>query len=189
MPTVVPTDERLHRKQLRIFKKGLRNQLLTSRFTTTTWNENELYRKTHNKVGCIYCSPDPISKSIMIDSNLFILEMNNDTNKIIGIGLIRNHNVNGKLNVYSKGNYNRYAFIGRTRIDRREMSEEEDLVMQIFDILCFRGNTHMKRGQGLKSFPTELLYTLSKKLDLIKYIGNMFKSRLLLRKEVNETNK
>ena len=188
MPTVVSTDERVHRKQLRIFKKSLRNQILTSRFTTTTWNENELYRKTHNNVGCIYCSPDPISKSILTDSNLFILEMNNDTNKIIGIGLIRNHNVNGKLNVYSKGNYNRYAFIGRNRIDRTEMTEEEDLVMQIFDILCFRGNTHMKRGQGLKSFPTELLYTLSKKLDLIKYIGNMFKSRLL-RKEVNETNK
>ena len=188
MPTAVSTDERLRRKQLRNFQKSLRNQLLTSRFTTATWNENELYRKSHNNVGCIYCSPDPISKSIMIDSNLFILEMNNDTNKIMGIGLVRNHHVNGKLTVYTKGNYNRYAFIGRNRVCRTEMTEEEDLVMQIFDILCFRGNTHMKRGQGLKRFPTELLYTLSKKLDLIKYIGNMFKSRLLI-KEVNGTNK
>lgn len=113
--------------------------------------------------------------------------MNNDTNKIIGIGLIRNQTINGKLNVYSKGNYNRYTFIGRKRIDRSEMSEEEDLVMSIFDILCFRGNTHMKRGQGLKSFPTELIYRLSKQVDLIKYIGNMFKYRLLINN--NETNK
>jgi hypothetical protein len=104
--------------------------------------------------------------------------MNNDTNKIIGIGLIRNQPVNGKLSVYSKGNYNRYTFVGRTRIDRSEMNEEEDLVMKIFDILCFRGNKHMKRGQGLKSFPTELLFTLIKQVDLIKYIGNMFKDRL-----------
>jgi hypothetical protein len=58
------------------------------------------------------------------------------------------------------------------------MNEEEDLVMKIFDILCFRGNKHMKRGQGLKSFPTELLFTLIKQVDLIKYIGNMFKDRL-----------
>jgi hypothetical protein len=178
MPTVIPTEERLYRKQIRLFKKNLRNQLLTSRFTTATWTENEFYRKKHRNVGCIYCSPDPISKSILVDTNLFILEMNNDTNKIIGIGLIRNQPVNGKLTVYSKGNYNRYTFVGRTRIDRSEMNEEEDLVMKIFDILCFRGNKHMKRGQGLKSFPTELLFTLIKQVDLIKYIGNMFKDRL-----------
>lgn len=187
METVNPIDKRGYRKQLRLFKKDLRNHLLTTRFTTATWNENENYRKLHSNIGCVYCCPDPISKSIMIDTNLFILEMNNDTNKIIGIGLIRNQSVNGKLSVYSKGNYNRYTFIGRTRIDRSEMNEEEDLVMNIFDILCFRGNTHMKRGQGLKSFPTELIYKLSKKFDLIKYIGNMFKQRLLTNND--ETNK
>jgi len=185
MTTEISTTSQIHRKQLRQFKKNMRNHILTSRFTKSTWRENELYREKHKNIGCIYCSPDPISKSIMIDTNIFILEMNNDTNKIIGIGLIRNQSVNGKLNVYSKGNYNRYSFIGKTRIDRSEMTEEEDLVMKIFDILCFRGNKHMKRGQGLKSFPTELLFTLSKQLDLIKYIGNMFKERLL----VNETNK
>ena len=65
------------------------------------------------------------------------------------------------------------------RIDRQDMNEEEVLVMNIFDILCFRGNKHMKRGQGLTSFPTELLYMLSKKIDLLKYIGNMFKRRIL----------
>lgn len=185
MTTEISTTSQIHRKQLRQFKKNMRNHILTSRFTKSTWRENELYREKHKNIGCIYCSPDPISKSIMIDTNIFILEMNNDTNKIIGIGLIRNQSVNGKLNVYSKGNYNRYSFIGKKRIDRSEMTEEEDLVMKIFDILCFRGNKHMKRGQGLKSFPTELLFILSKQLDLIKYIGNMFKERLL----VNETNK
>lgn len=179
MTTVIPIEKHIYRKQIRVFKKNLRNHLLTSRFTNATWNENENYRKRHPNIGCIYCSPDPISKSIMIDTNLFILEMNNDTNKIIGIGLIQNQAVNGKLNVYSKGNYNRYTFIGRKRIDRSEMNEEEDLVMKIFDILCFRGNKHMKRGQGLKSFPIELIYTLLKQMDLIKYIGNMFKQRLL----------
>ena len=59
--------------------------------------------------------------------------------------------------------------------------------MKIFDILCFRGNKHMKRGQGLKSFPIELLFTLFKKVDLVKYIGNMFKERLM--NSSNETNK
>ena len=122
MTTIASVDKRGYRKQIRLFKKNMRNHLLTSRFTNATWNENENYRKRHPNIGCVYCSPDPISKSIMIDTNLFILEMNNDTNKIIGIGLIRNQTINGKLNVYSKGNYNRYTFIGRKRIDRSEMS-------------------------------------------------------------------
>jgi hypothetical protein len=62
------------------------------------------------------------------------------------------------------------------------VNEEEEKVMQIFDILCFTGNRHMKRGQGLKSFPVDMLYRCSKKLDLVKFIGNMFKIRLAQKK-------
>ena len=177
MTTEISTTSQIHRKQLRQFKKNMRNHILTSRFTKSTWRENELYREKHKNIGCIYGSPDPISKSIMIDTNIFILEMNNDTNKIIGIGLIRNQTVNGKLNVYSKGNYNRYSFIGKTRIDRSEMTEEEDLVMKIFDILCFRGNKHMKRGQGIKSFPLDKLYFHSRFINIHKAFKQMFKKR------------
>ena len=89
MPTAVAPETRVYRKQLRSFEKNLRNRILTSRFTTSTWNENELYRNKHNNIGCIYCCPDPISKSIKLDTNLFILEMNNDTNKIIGVEIGR----------------------------------------------------------------------------------------------------
>ena len=179
MSTQIAPEPRIYRKQLRTFRIGLRNQLLTSRFTTSTWNENINYRKRYPDVGCVYCSPGPITKIITVDANIFMLEMNNDTNQILGVGLIQNKPTIGKLNVYDRGNYNRYTFIGKMRIDRQDMNEEEVLVMNIFDILCFRGNKHMKRGQGLTSFPTELLYMLSKKIDLLKYIGNMFKRRIL----------
>ena len=188
MPLIKRTNV-LEKKEINEYKKQQQRYLLTSRFNNNTYRENEKYRERNRekKIGCIYCSPDPISQAIPLESIMYILEMNNDTNKIIGIGLIRNHPINGKLNVYCKGNYNRYTFVGRTRIDRSEMNEEEDLVMKIFDILCFRGNKHMKRGQGLKSFPTELLFILIKKVDLVKYIGNMFKERLLnLSKETNK---
>jgi hypothetical protein len=50
--------------------------------------------------------------------------------------------------------------------------------MKIFDILCFTGNRHMKRGQGLKSFPIDMLYRCSKRIDLVKFISEMFKTRL-----------
>jgi len=178
MTTIIPTEKKLHRKYIKEYKKSFRNYLLTSRFNTQTWQENEQYRKTNPKLGCIYCSPDPVSCQIPNESILFIMEMNNDTNKIMGIGMVRNHSFINKYNVYENGNYNRYVYTGKQRIGRDEMTEKEEEIMEVFDILCFKGNRHMKRGQGLKAFPTDMLYRCSKILDLIVFISTMFKNRI-----------
>lgn len=175
---LIPTEKKLHTCQLKDYKKQIRNFLLTSRFNNNTWNENEQYRNTNAAIGCIYCSPDQISCQIPIESILFILEMNNDTNSIMGIGMVRNHAIVNKHQVYSNGNYNRYVYVGKNRIDREDMTDDEETIMQVFDILCFKGNRHMKRGQGLKSFPVDMLYRCSKRLDLIQFVSEMFKSRL-----------
>ncbi len=156
----------------------MRNHIMTSRFNTSTLQENERYRTSKANVGCIYCSPDPIASVIPMESIMFVLEMNNDTNKIMGIGMVRNRPIVSKITVYSNGNYNRYVYIGKNRINRTEMSDDEERIMKVFDILCFSGNTHMKRGQGLKSFPTEMLFKMSARLDMVSYIGEMFKKRI-----------
>jgi hypothetical protein len=119
-----------------------------------------------------------ISKNVPADSVMFILEMNNDRNRIEGIGMVRNHPYANKYDVYSNGNYNRYTYVGKYRIDRDSMNEEENEIMTVFDILCFTGNKHMKRGQGLKAFPVEFLYKCSRTLDLVVFITNMFRSRI-----------
>ena len=176
--TKVPTEKKLHRTRITEYKKQLRNYLMTSRFNDATWNENTQYRKQNPSVGCIYCCPDPIAKIIPVESIMFILEMNNDNNKIMGIGMVRNHPIVQKYTVYSDGNYNRYVFIGKNYISRLEMTGEEERIMKLFDVLCFSGNKHMKRGQGLKSFPIDMLYRMSNVLDLVNFIGEMFKHRL-----------
>jgi hypothetical protein len=153
--------------------------LLTSRFNNETNEENKKYIKKNEKLGCVYCSPEKISKKINDNAILFILEMNNDTNKIIGIGMVKNSPICGRYSVYKNGNYNRFVFTGKYRIDRNEMNELEENVMKAFDILCFTGNRHMKRGQGLKSFPTEMLNSIKKVIDLIEFITEMFKKRFI----------
>jgi hypothetical protein len=183
---MIPTEKKLHQKNLQDYRSQLRNFLLTSRFNNSTWNENVQYRKSHPKLGCIYCCPDPVSQGIPHDSIMFILEMNNDTNKIMGIGLVRNNANINKYNVYEEGNYNRFVYIGKTRIDREEMSDQEEQIMKVFDILCFTGNRHMKRGQGLKSFPIDMLYRCSKRIDLVKFISEMFKTRLITKSNTNQ---
>jgi hypothetical protein len=104
--------------------------------------------------------------------------MDNDNNKILGIGMVRNKPSIKKHCVYENGNYNRNVYVGNMRIDRVDMTEEEDTIMRVFDILCFTGNRHMKRGQGLKSFPTDILYRCSKKIDLVSFVTDMFKQRV-----------
>ena len=174
----VPTITQLHNKNVKDYHNKMRHYLMTSRFNNNTLDENEEFRRRQSKVGCIYCSPNPVSMNIPYESILFILEMNNDTNHISGVGMVKNNPKINKYSVYENGNYNRYSFIGNYRIDRSEMTEEENTIMQVFDILCFKGNRHMKRGQGLTMFPVDMLYRCHKKLDLAEFICNMFRSRL-----------
>jgi hypothetical protein len=178
MAPLVPTELQIHRKNIKNYRNSIRHFIITSRFNNNTWYENENYRKNHPTIGCIYCSPDPISQNIPEESILFVLEMNNDTNQIMGIGMIEKKLSRKQHYVYNENNYNRYIHVGKHRISRDMMTEEEERIMKVFDILCFTGNRHMKRGQGLKSFPIDMLYRCSKRIDLVKFISEMFKTRL-----------
>lgn len=160
------------------YKTNKRNILMTTRFNNNTWSENEKYRQQNNKIGCIYPTPVVNNSKIAPDTILFILEMNNEDNKIMGIGMVRNHIIIKKYRVYSDENYNRYTYIGKTRIDRSDMTEEEETIMKVFDVLCFTGPRHMKRLQGIRAFPMDMLYKCSKIVDLVDFIAKMFKHRL-----------
>ena len=140
------------------YKKSLKHYIMTSRFNNLTMQENRNFIMKTPVLKCVYCCPDPVSKSIPSDAILFVLEMNNEINKIEGIGLVRNHAFMHKYNVYSERTYNRYIYYGKNHIDRKNMNEYEERIMKVFDILCFTGNKHLKRGQGMKSFPIDTLY-------------------------------
>ena len=173
----VPNIKQIHRANVNDYRKQMRHFIMTSRFNDRTLSENEAFRQTQPKIGCIYCSPSPVTVNIPHESVMFILEMNNDRNEITGIGMVLNRPKICKYSVYENRNYNRYSFVGNYRIDRTQMTDDENTVMRVFDILCFTGNRHMKRGQGLTMFPVDMLYKCHKKLDLIEYIRDMFKTR------------
>lgn len=163
------------------FKKSMTKFICTTRFTDFTWQENCDYRNNHFKTNsskCIYGSPFEIRKRIENDAIVFVLEMNNDQNKMMGIGLIRNHPICGKHRIYKNGNYNRYAFVGAMRISREDMTPEEEEIMKALDILCFRGSKHMKRGCGISLFPDEILFRCMSTVNLVEFISGMFKRRM-----------
>jgi hypothetical protein len=165
-------------KHVSEYRQSLKHFVMTSRFNSNTLQENRDFVKRNPVIKCVYCCPDPIAKNIPIDTIMFVLEMNNDANKIAGIGLVKNHAFMHKYNVYSERSYNRYVYYGKTHISRENMTEDEERIMKVFDILCFTGNKHMKRGQGMKSFPVETLYKCKNTLDLVSFIAEMFKTRM-----------
>ena len=104
---MIYSETQIEKKQLNNFINGLQYYLMTSRFNNETIEENRKYREGHKNIGCVYCSPEPTSIRIPIDTVMFILEMNNDENKIIGIGMVRNHPILQKYSIDKNGNYNR----------------------------------------------------------------------------------
>ena len=187
-PPTKPTisSKRKRRMQYRIqgglstYRKEMSQFLVTTRFSQETWNQNIEYKTKHGlqQSTCIYGSPQSTSREIPDNAVVFVLEMNNDTNQIMGIGMVRNHAYIKQHRIYSNENYNRYSYLGKYRIDRSTITNEEETIMKVFDILCFTGSRHMKRLQGMKMFPIDMLYNTSKVLDLHKYIREMFKRRL-----------
>jgi len=170
-------QEKEERTHIKSFKKTLQTHLLTSRFNTLTRKQNEIYRETNWKNGCLYCAPVPVTKDIPIGSKMIVLEMDNDANQIFAVGLLTNKPFTSRFSVYEDHNYNRYNYTGRYRIKREDCTEEEETILLMLDFMCFKGNQHMKRGQGLTAFPVKILWKLSENFNLTEFLETMFKIR------------
>ena len=75
--------------------ESLNFNIAITRFTNETFTENKFWRERNFYNGCIYGSPVKISYNIDPDMILFVLEMNNTTNKIMGIGVIQQMSCEG----------------------------------------------------------------------------------------------
>ena len=122
--------------------------LACTRFNNKTWQEYQHWKNTHQQsyeqiyqrpLKCIYGTPREISnKKIPPQAKILVIEMNNDENKIEGIGEIINQTASEvyrsnqltasaasamKFKIFSDRNYTRYIYIGNTRYATREELE------------------------------------------------------------------
>ena len=126
--------------------------IMVTRFNNNTWNENCRWRDKNQFCGCVYNSPVYIKTEIPLMITIYVIEMNNDQNKIMGIGLVRNYiNPKYKMCIYkSDTNYNRYIYNSAYRKDRSELNEK---LLEALEIILFTGYGHYKRGQGITVIP------------------------------------
>jgi hypothetical protein len=167
------------KQRLKFVEDEMKYTLVTTRFNEDTYQENKNFReKNKEKVGCIYGIPG-LNNKLSIDKPVYVLEMNNTQNKIMGIGCIHNKPVQKPIFIYKTGNYNRFVFIGKYRIDRSEMTEQEEQVIQLLDHFCFKGSGHLKRGQGFIIFPTKIIYKCEYfvHFNMLNLISEMFNKR------------
>ena len=130
----------------------MRETIAVTRFNQTTWNENCRWREKHNIEGCIYGTLQPICEKIHDNYKIYVLEMNNDTNTIEGIGIISNKRY-PRQKIYSINAYNRMIYKGTQRIDRSKYTKEAICLITSLEHLVFKGATHMKRGSGINILP------------------------------------
>ena len=63
--------------------------VVTVRFNNETLERNYAYRRRKD-FACMYCTPLELSPKIHYNTPVFVIEMNNSTNKVEGIGFIKN---------------------------------------------------------------------------------------------------
>lgn len=130
-------------------------EICVTRFNNKTFQENIIYKNNNNLIGTIYGSPTKISDKILPDTSILVLEMNNSTNKIEGIGYIKNKIFidEKKIKIYNDNNYNRYIYKSNIRIDKQNFSNYEKLIIEQIENLLFKSYNHCKRGHGIQSIP------------------------------------
>jgi hypothetical protein len=149
--------------------------VVTGRYNNETWDATVQYR-TKKKFACIYAPPCRLSPLIDLNSPVFVIEMNNSTNQIMGIGLIKNKLVTDKVyKVQADSNCNRYIYIGEYHISRDILDEYNTFLVYVLEEILFKGYTHSKRGTGLTKLPEKVLkFDICEGLDIKKEIKNIF---------------
>ena len=141
----------------------------TIRFTAETFKENKEWREKNNWKGCIYGTSVPIAEHIEMDEKIYVIEMNNSTNRIEGIGYIMNHSrLDCAVNIYKDRNYNRYIYRSNHRIDRENIK-----LLKLWEDILFNGKSNSKRWHGIRIMPIQM----EKKMIVLP--RNIMKRRVL----------
>lgn len=125
----------------------------TVRYNNKTYIENINWKKRKDYIGCAYGLNKKIP--LHIHKPIYVIEMNNSINKIMGIGKIKNV-LSEKSRMHKEESYNKYLYKGPnfiSRLDIIKYKEKGDTVLKLLENELFRGYKHFKRGQGCIIYP------------------------------------
>ena len=129
-------------------------RLMATRFNNDTWLQNNRWRERNEYTGCLYNTPVYIKDNIPLEIIMYVIEMNNDRNKIMGIGKLKNFVVTDqKYKVYEERNYNRFTYKGKQRLSREKIPDD---LLEKLEKRVFTTKRHLKRGQGIQQVTKDM---------------------------------
>ena len=161
--------------------------IASTRFNNATLAENMAYRQKKGEI-VIYGTSISTHKKYPVGSIFAVFEMNNEENRIEGIGLITNNIVfDKKHKIYSDSDYNRYIYRGKYWISREQLLVLDQDLVTTFDKILFKGKSHLKRQSGI----TVVTEKLTKKWDhdmaiLKRRIKGIFINTFKLQKDIED---
>ncbi len=136
----------------------------TVRFNNSTYLENHNWKQRKNHKGCAYGLDKPICKNVPLGKPIYIIEMNNDINKIMGIGKIKNQiNYSNRSRMYKEECFNQYIYKSPYFISRNDIMKTKripQVVLRFLENILFYGHKHFKRGQGCLILPWNRILTI-----------------------------
>lgn len=149
--------------------------VVTGRYSNETWKETMSCRERIQR-ACIYGPPNRISDTIPVSTPVYVIEMNNSINQIMGIGLINNKVVTDKVyKIHKDTNLNRYIYIGDHHLSRELLELYNPRLVAVLDEILFKGYTHSKRGSGLMRIPEKALkHEICQDMDVKREIKALF---------------
>tara|TARA_B100000795_G_scaffold268224_3_gene254776 strand:+ start:683 stop:1408 length:726 start_codon:yes stop_codon:yes gene_type:complete len=142
--------------------------ITTTRFNDKTYIENNIWKCKNNYKGCIYGSPHRICDTISKCKPIIVIEMNNEINKIMGIGCIDNR-VKFNKKIHDEQKYNRYIYMGKKYIKRRDVKKD---ILEHLEYILFKTSHHYKRLRGITKISTK---RFGVKLDTDFKLGDIVK--------------
>jgi hypothetical protein len=85
--------------------------------------------------------------------------MNNETNEIFGIGIIRNKIIiDKKYNIYNYFEYNRYIYKGDYWLSREYILRNNEKIIEILENILFKKKSNVKRQSGITVITPKLYF-------------------------------
>ena len=136
--------------------------VVCTRFTNSTWGENCRWREARRHKGCAYGSPIELSPSIPPMTPIYVIELNIESNRVEGIGMIRKAPPvstleEPKARIYRSQHFSRYAYHGPVRVDRSDwLWDQSEMIWRLEEMLV-KGSRHLKRGLGFTRLPDRIM--------------------------------
>lgn len=142
--------------------------IYTTRYTTQTYFQNQRFKESIKWTGSLYSTMLTFPQNTP-DKMLFILDMNNTTNKIVGIGILLNKlSKDQSINIYDNHSFNNCIYKSKYYIQLIDIHERGkyqnfaeqswiDFIENEFVTKLFYGKGHSKRGGSFMCFPRKFL--------------------------------